>query len=213
MYARVVTAGLALARAVQAQSDTAPPPGDFYSGNNLAVIQDSDTVSKAFPKVDIELRLPYFLNRDRANPGFANSTKGPISLTELDYFVRSIADRNDWITYRPADYTSEEGRPLLYVFLLEASLIGAATNSTKLKVCIQAAIYGNEPAADEGALALLGKMEANWTWTASLLEKMDILLLPRWNADGVAYFQRRTASNLDPNREAVKLDRQQSRDI
>lgn len=72
MYTRVIAASVALAGAVKAQSDTAPPPGDFYGGNNLAVIQDSDTVSEAFPEVDIELRSPYFLNRDRANAGFAN---------------------------------------------------------------------------------------------------------------------------------------------
>lgn len=78
---------------------------------------------------------------------------------------------------------------------------------------IQAAIHGNEPAADQGALALLGKMDANQTWTASLLEKVDIKILPRYNVDGVNYFQRALASNLDPNREHIKLDRQQSRDI
>ncbi|CAK1358122.1 unnamed protein product [Cercospora beticola] len=194
VYARALSVGLAITGYAHAQSGTAPVPGDLYGGNSLAVIQDSETVSQAFPEVDIELRSPYFLNRDRANAGFAN-------------------DRNDWITYRPADYKTEEGRPLPYVFLSQSASIGEATNNTKLKVYIQAAIHGNEPAADEGALALLGKMEANQTWTASLLEKMDILMLPRWNADGVAYFQRRMACNLDPNREAVKLDRQQTRDI
>lgn len=86
-------------------------------------------------------------------------------------------------------------------------------NSTKLKVYIQAAIHGNEPAADQAAMALLGKMDLNQTWTASLLEKMDILMLPRYNVDGVHYFQRILANNLDPNREAIKLDRRQSRDI
>lgn len=86
-------------------------------------------------------------------------------------------------------------------------------NSTKLKVYIQAAIHGNEPAADQAAMALLGKMDANQTWTASILEKMDILVLPRYNVDGVHYFQRVLANNLDPNREAIKLDRQQSRNI
>jgi hypothetical protein len=62
-------------------------------------------------------------------------------------------------------------------------------------------------------MALLGKMDANQTWTASLLERMDIKILPRYNPDGVAYFQRQLASNLDGNREHLKLDRQQSRDI
>ncbi|KAJ8104903.1 hypothetical protein ONZ43_g7636 [Nemania bipapillata] len=42
---------------------------------------------------------------------------------------------------------------------------------------------------------------------------MDIILFPRYNPDGVSYFQRDLASNLDPNREHTKLARQQSRSI
>jgi murein tripeptide amidase MpaA len=80
-------------------------------------------------------------------------------------------------------------------------------------VYLQGAIHGNEPAADQGILALLGKMDANQTWTASLLEKLDILVLPRYNPDGVSYFQREFGSNIDPNREGTKLAKQQSRDI
>ncbi|KAK8064333.1 hypothetical protein PG994_006971 [Apiospora phragmitis] len=42
---------------------------------------------------------------------------------------------------------------------------------------------------------------------------MDIKILPRYNMDGVAYFQRQLAVNLDPNREHIKLMRRQSRGI
>lgn len=42
---------------------------------------------------------------------------------------------------------------------------------------------------------------------------MDIMILPRYNADGVAYFQRTLATNFDPNRDHIKLARQQTRDI
>lgn len=77
---------------------------------------------------------------------------------------------------------SEQGRSIPYLYLSESTqaVTGNSTGSTeKLRVYLQAAIHGNEPAADEGTLALLGKMDANATWTASLLEKMDILVLPR----------------------------------
>lgn len=89
----------------------------------------------------------------------------------------------------------------------------AGTNSSKLRVYIQGAIHGNEPAGDQGILALFGKMDANQTWAASILERIDVLVLPRYNPDGVAYFQRELVSNVDPNREHTKLMRQQSRDI
>ncbi|KJX92174.1 carboxypeptidase 2 like protein [Zymoseptoria brevis] len=213
MYIQAVSICLWLAGHALAQSDTAPPPGFTYGGNSLGVIKDSETVSQAFPEVDIDLLSPYFINENSRNSGFANGTAGPTSQTEMDYFLRSIAERNDWMTYRSVEFLSEEGRIMPYVYLSEPPTASTTTNSSKLKVYIQAAIHGNEPAADQGALALLSKMDANQTWTASLLEKMDILMLPRWNADGVAYFQRRMACNLDPNREAVKLDRRQTRDI
>lgn len=61
--------------------------------------------------------------------------------------------------------------------------------------------------------ALLGKLDRNQTWTASLLERLDIKILPRYNTDGVSYFQRALACNLDGNRDHIKLARQQSRDI
>lgn len=62
-------------------------------------------------------------------------------------------------------------------------------------------------------MALLGKLDANETWTKSLLERMDIILFPRYNPDGVSYFQRDLASNIDPNRDHTKLARRQSREI
>lgn len=73
------------------------------------------------------------------------------------------------------------------MFLTEDSQgIVAANASSKLRVYLQGGIHGNEPAGDQGLLALLGKLDANQTYTASLLEKMDILILPRYNPDGIA---------------------------
>ena len=129
----------------------------------------------------------------------------------IDHFVRSIASRNSWATYRTTDFTSEEGRVLPWLHLSTSQ--GTSSNSTKLKIWLQGAVHGNEPAGDQALLALLGAMDANQTWTASLLEKMDITILPRYNPDGVAYFQRTLATNFDPNRDHTKLARQFTRDI
>ncbi|KAK5939091.1 hypothetical protein PMZ80_008394 [Knufia obscura] len=182
-----------------------------YGENQRGTIKDSDIVASAFPDVDIQLLSPAFTNPETTPSGWSNGTDGPTSLTVLDHFYRTLADRNDWLTYQHAEFLSEEGRSIPYLFLSDPSQ--EAKNETKLKVYIQAAIHGDEPAADQSVMALLGKMDANQTWTASLLEKMDIKVLPRYNVDGVEYFQRQLASNLDPNREHLKLARQQSRDI
>jgi hypothetical protein len=62
-----------------------------------------------------------------------------------DYFIRTLANRNDWMTYRPGEFVSEEGRAINYVYLSKPSAdpLAASMNSTKLKVYIQAAIHGN----------------------------------------------------------------------
>jgi hypothetical protein len=56
-------------------------------------------------------------------------------------------------------------------------------------------------------------MDNDPAWAASFLEKMEIIVLPRYNPDGNAYFQRTLATNFDPNRDHTKLARQQTRDI
>ncbi|CAI4213553.1 unnamed protein product [Parascedosporium putredinis] len=83
----------------------------------------------------------------------------------------------------------------------------------KIRVWLQGGVHGNEPAGDQGILALLGKLDANSSWAASVLDKVEILALPRYNPDGVAYFQRPLATGFDPNRDHALLQRKQTRDI
>lgn len=112
--------------------------------------------------------------------------------------------------YDVANFLSEEGKTFPYVYLSTS-----ATNATsgKIRVWLQGSVHGNEPAGDEAAMALLGAMDKDPAWAASFLEKMDIIVLPRYNPDGNAYFQRTLATNFDPNRDHIKLARQQTRDI
>lgn len=56
-------------------------------------------------------------------------------------------------------------------------------------------------------------MDDNSTWTESVLEKLDIMVIPRVNPDGAAYFQRQLATGYDPNRDFAVTGRQQTRDL
>lgn len=119
------------------------------------------------------------------------------------------------MTYQITDFESEEGRAFPYV-VLSSSSANSSVNSLgdgKLKVWLQGGVHGNEPAGDESLLALLGKMDADQEWAASILATQDIVVLPRYNPDGISYFQRTLATNYDPNRDHIKLARQQTRDI
>ncbi|KAI1812370.1 carboxypeptidase [Poronia punctata] len=193
----LLTFGIPYARATQ------------YGWNRSPVQKDEDNVAIHFPDTDEKLFSPAFLDPASVSPGFSNGTEGPTDDATLDRFLRSISDSNDWATYHLADFTSEEGRSFPYVTLSKPS----DESDGKLRVWIQGGVHGNEPAGDQAVLALLGKLDADQNWTASLLDRMEILLFPRYNPDGVFYFQRDLASNVDPNREHVKLARQQSIDI
>ncbi|KAI0099395.1 Zn-dependent exopeptidase [Daldinia grandis] len=180
-----------------------------YGENHAPVERDEDLVAANFPDTNETLFSPAFANLGSVLPGFANGTDGPTDDATLDLFLRSIAERNDWVQYKVADFTSEEGRAFPYVFLSSPSSQGS--KQPKLRVWIQGGVHGNEPAGDQAVLALLGKLDADHSWRERLLERLDITLLPRYNPDGVAYFQRALASNLDPNREHTKLFREISR--
>ncbi|KAG9254758.1 uncharacterized protein F5Z01DRAFT_750091 [Emericellopsis atlantica] len=201
-------AGILLTSCASAQSG-GPQSGLQYGENWLVVQKDSDIVARAFPKVNITLHAPAFSKPETVPARFANGSEGPADEIDHDYFIRSLARKNSWLSYETADFLSEEGRAIPYLYL---STPGKGEEK-KLRVYIQAAIHGNEPAADQSVLALLGKMDAEPSWAESILEKMDIKVLPRYNVDGIAYFQRQLAYNLDRNRDHIKLARKQSRNI
>ncbi|KAI0433522.1 carboxypeptidase [Xylaria sp. FL1042] len=184
-----------------------------YGENHAPVEKDEDLVAAHFPDSDQVLLSPAFLDPQNVLAGFKNGTDGPTDDATLDNFLKSISDRNEWVHYHVANFTSEEGRSFPYVYLSQKSRQTSDESTKNLRVWIQGGVHGNEPAGDQAVLALLGKLDANATWAASLLEKMDIMLFPRYNPDGVSYFQRDLASNLDPNREHTKLARRQSREI
>jgi murein tripeptide amidase MpaA len=102
------------------------------------------------------------------------------------------------MSFRVADFFSEEGRTFPYVYLSTLSNASSVTGDTgKLRVWIQGSVHGNEPAGDEATLALLGAMDANATWAASFLEEMDIIVLPQYNPDGNACKYSRSSNNSD----------------
>jgi murein tripeptide amidase MpaA len=99
----------------------------------------------------------------------------------VESFVKSLSNRTGWITYHD-ELESEEARKIPYV-----TLSNGKQSVDKLRIFIQGGQHGNEPAGDEGVLALLGKLAADSQWTAKVLDKADLLILPRYNVDGVEY--------------------------
>ncbi|KAF6843261.1 Carboxypeptidase 2-like protein 2 [Colletotrichum musicola] len=179
-----------------------------YADNQVPVVRDSELVSGLFPDVDgVELLSPAFADPDSVPAGWGNGTSGPTDQETLETFLRDLADKHDWLTYHEPPFTSEDGRSIPYVNL------SLGDSSPRLRIWLQGGVHGNEPAGDQAVLALLAKFSTNETWTASVLSRADILVLPRYNPDGVAYFQRELASNYDPNRDHVLLQRRQTEGV
>ncbi|OAL43143.1 Zn-dependent exopeptidase [Pyrenochaeta sp. DS3sAY3a] len=183
-----------------------------YGENHSPVNFDSQLVEQtAFPEPNVTLYSPAFLANASFPPGWTEGSEGATTQDILESFISELATKNpSWMTYDEAPFLSEEGKAFPYVRL---STGNSSTASSKLRVWIQGSVHGNEPAGDEATLALLGALDADPEWAASFLSKMDIVVLPRYNPDGNAYFQRTLATNYDPNRDHTKLMRQQTRDI
>ncbi|UPK96953.1 hypothetical protein LCI18_007888 [Fusarium solani-melongenae] len=181
-----------------------------YGYNHVPTQKNTDLVAANFKDVDIDLYSPAFLNPDKIQTGFSEGTQGATSQDDFEAFVEEIAAKNDYMTYNTANFTSEELRPFPYVKL---STSGGPKAKNKVRVWIQGAVHGNEPAGDESLLALLGKFDAEPKWASKMLKDLEIVVLPRYNPDGVFYFQRELAANYDPNRDHIKLARQQTRNI
>nr|AJD23177.1 carboxypeptidase 2 [Onygena corvina] len=185
-----------------------------YGYNQGPVQKDSTTLAAAFPAIKgTKLLSPAFDSPMTVPKDFSIGKSGPTDDNVMSRFLRRLARSNTWMTYHEADFRSEEGRTFPYVYLSRGDSSLSNPGSRKLRVWLQGGVHGNEPAGDQAMLALLAQMVENQKWTTSLLNKMDILVLPRYNPDGVFYFQRYLATNFDPNRDHIKLARQQTRDI
>ncbi|KAK1489454.1 carboxypeptidase [Colletotrichum cuscutae] len=70
-----------------------------YASNQVEVVPDSEVVAANFPEVeDVDLRSPAFANPDGVPATFANGTSGPTDQATLDYFLQTLAARNEWMT-------------------------------------------------------------------------------------------------------------------
>jgi hypothetical protein len=68
---------------------------------------------------------------------------------------------------------SEEARKILYT-----TLSNGKARDRKLHFFIQGGQHGNKPAGNENVLALLGKLAADSQWTAKVLDKLELLIMP-----------------------------------
>jgi len=79
------------------------------------------------------------------------------------------------------------------------------------KVMIWSQMHGNESTGTNAILDLLNLLEAQTPFSAKLLSKLTIQIIPMVNPDGTALYQRRNAINIDINRDFIKQQAPETR--
>jgi hypothetical protein len=99
--------------------------------------------------------------------------------------------------------TSAEGRTISLLRL------GKGT----VKVLLWSQMHGDESTATMALLDILNffKRKPEHIVTRSILDALDLLMIPMLNPDGAERFQRRTAQSIDMNRDALALETPEAR--
>ncbi|MGM9956733.1 MAG: M14 family metallocarboxypeptidase [Peribacillus sp.] len=162
-----------------------------YYGSGPSYIQP-DNLSYLFPVPDTSFKTPAF-QQDRL--AFT-------SQEEMNTFIEGLTHKNKHIQMKTIGQ-STEGRDIpMLLFSKDSKKL--QKNSKKPLIWIQGQIHGNEPAAGESTLVI-----AQWLAEGKLgnvLDKVNIAIVPRVNPDGSYYFKRTTATNLDANRDYLKVE-------
>lgn len=163
----------------------------------LSVWQESPEVAARFP----DPATPY------STPGLTNGRTTFTSNAELGQMLRQIASapaggtKAELITAG----TSQEGTPIHALLLTRAagtSLhdLDASGRPTVLLIGQQ---HGDEPAGSEALLAMAQSLAQGPL--GPLLDKLNVLLVPRANPDGAASGRRTTSNGIDMNRDHLLL--------
>lgn len=148
-------------------------------------------------KVDLEVEAIARQFPDPATPfktpAFAAGRQDFTTHAEVFSFLDALALRSPRITLETVG-RSQQGRAMVL-----AVLTGPRGFDERLPtVLLLAQQHGNEPAGGEAALVLAQSLTGE---RSALLERVNVLIMPRANPDGAERFQRVSASGIDVNRD------------
>jgi hypothetical protein len=137
---------------------------------------------------------------DIATPGLRAGRTDFTSQQELEAFIEDLVRRSADLRVRVLG-RSQEGREIhLLVFARPAVADGAELlKNGKPTVLIIGQQHGNEPAGGEAALALAGQLAGSGR--AGVLDRVNVLIVPRANPDGAYHFVRGLHDGNDVNRD------------
>jgi len=137
---------------------------------------------------------------DFPTPAFKAGRSDFTTQDELIAFVDALAARSRDLRVQIAGRSQEDRAIPLLVFARPAAARGGeAAKDGKPTVLIIGQQHGNEPAGGEAALALAAELAS--APGSAILERVNVLIVPRANPDGAHHFVRGLADGGDVNRD------------
>ncbi len=180
-------------------------PSVMYSHTTEVLANEEAWKSEAsmYPKYQNALDLPVF-----------KSGRDPQQMTTNQELLADLTaeDKAEDNMYVFTLGTSQKGQNIPVVIFTETDLTGAATveeaaarmNDDRLTVYYRAQMHGNEPAGGEGALALIHYMQDGYG--AQILDRINLIVVPRLSPDGAELYQRLLVDSINPNRDQLRLE-------
>jgi len=170
-----------------------------------------DSARAAVESPSVAARFPDpAINYD--TPGFRPGRNDFTSHAELMAFVNELQARSGGFALRIVG-ASKDGRaiPLLLFSSTKTMTPAAMLKSGKPTVLLVAQQHGNEPAGSEAALVIAARLAGGDL--KPLLERINVLIVPRANPDGAEAFVRDTSTRIDMNRDHLLLRTTEARAI
>lgn len=135
---------------------------------------------------------------DFNTPAFTKEGRSFTSQEEMMDFVRNLDEENNLVNLSIIGESSE-GREIPMLEFKKGK-----NSKKKPTVWIHSQIHGNEPAAGETALVMAKQLTG--VYGEKVLEKINVIVVPRVNPDGSYYFQRQDSNGFDLNRDHIKME-------
>jgi Zinc carboxypeptidase len=190
---------LAMLTSITAQLHAAPAVLPVTPANQAA--QPTPPISPSLMSKERFGDLPGFVLE---TPAFAANKKDFTTEAELSQFLHRKIAPSPNVSWRRLGRTSG-GRDMHLLILTQDGRSDpvSVASSRKPNIWLIAQQHGNEPAGAEAALEVLRRLVS--TDLRQVLERVNVMVVPRANPDGAANFVRETASKMDMNRDHMHL--------
>ena len=130
--------------------------------------------------------------------------------SQMEDYLRSLNGADDDM-YVYSIGKTQKNRDIPIVFFTRSDLSAATTleeaaalmGQDKPTILYRAQVHGNEPSSGEGALAVISRLDG--AYGESVLDKVNVCVIPRVNPDGAYNYNRALANKTDGNRDNLRL--------